>query len=135
MGGTYTLLVEVPRRTTVTFGALGERSLRAGWYAYVGSAVGPGGFARIDRHRRVAAGVNPTRHWHVDYLLGVSDSRIDRVIRSEGIEAECSIARAIDGDPVEGVGATDCSCGSHLIFDGDRTRLAAAVEAAHAAHS
>jgi len=75
-GGTYTLLVELATDCTVGFGAAGERHLSAGWYAYTGTAFGPGGFARVDRHARVAAGHNDARHWHVDYLLGHPHTRL-----------------------------------------------------------
>ena len=69
-GGTYTLFVEVPERATIIVGALGEHTFERGWYAYTGSALGSGGFVRIERHRAVANGENDTRHWHIDYLLG-----------------------------------------------------------------
>ncbi len=135
MGGTYTLLIELPRSARIAFGALGKRSLESGWYAYVGSAFGPGGFARIDRHRRVAEGANETRHWHIDYLLGHPASRLDRAIRSLGVDAECSISREIDGRSIGGVGATDCSCSTHLHHHTERNRLVDSIEAAHDAHS
>lgn len=54
-GGTYTLAFAVPADRRVEVGALGARRFPAGGYAYTGSALGPGGFSRIDRHRRVAA--------------------------------------------------------------------------------
>lgn len=135
MGGTYTLLIELSRATTIEFGAIGERLLEPGWYGYVGSALGPGGFARIDRHRRVAEGTNDTRHWHIDYLLGHPASRIDRAIRSPGVDAECSISRAIEGRSIEGIGATDCACPTHLHYQSERDWLTASVNAAHDAQS
>jgi|GEM_PF-3411524 len=42
--GTYTLVVERTVSDAVAVGALGEVLFPAGWYAYVGSAFGPGGF-------------------------------------------------------------------------------------------
>lgn len=51
MSGTYVLLVDVPRAATLEVGALGQLEFAAGAYAYVGSAFGPGGFARIDRRQ------------------------------------------------------------------------------------
>lgn len=135
MGGTYSLLIELPRPTTIEFGAIGELPLEAGWYVYVGSALGAGGFARIDRHRRVAEGTNDTRHWHIDYLLGHPESRIDRAMRSQGVDAECSISGAIDGRAIDGVGATDCTCSSHLHYHAERAPLVASMKAAHDAQS
>ncbi len=44
---------------------------------YTGSALGSGGFSRVERYRAVAAGENDARHWHVDYLLGDETTSID----------------------------------------------------------
>lgn len=130
--GTYTLLIELDRDAEIEVGALGVRNVPAGWYAYTGSAFGSGGFSRIDRHRRVASDENDVRHWHVDYLLGHPEARLDSVTKSPGVNAECAIARALPGGPVPGFGASDCACGSHLAFAADRTALARAIERAHA---
>jgi len=135
MGGTYTILAELPTDATIRFGAVGERRLAAGWYAYVGSALGPGGFARLTRHHDIASGTNNTRHWHIDYLLGHAETSIVDTVKTAGCAAECRIAQAIDGTPIDGIGASDCSCGSHLVFSDDHERLQASVETAHAAHS
>ncbi|PSQ19242.1 DUF123 domain-containing protein [Halobacteriales archaeon QS_8_69_26] len=133
MSGTYTLLVELPDPATVGFGAVGDRDLPAGWYAYTGSAFGPGGFARVDRHRRVASGDHDARHWHVDYLLGHPGSDVGAVERTEGADVECAVARRLAdaATPVRGVGASDCDCGTHLVHCPDRDRLARAVRGAH----
>ena len=130
--GTYTLLVEVSEEATRTVGALGTVTFEAGWYAYTGSALGPGGLARVDRHREVAAGERETRHWHVDYLLGLDSAGVDHVVTSAGLDAECAVAAASDGEPVPRFGASDCDCPTHLVFAESRDRLLAAVEAAHA---
>jgi endonuclease-3 len=131
--GTYTLLVELDRDATVEVGALGERALDRGWYAYTGSAFGPGGFARVERHRELAAGERDARHWHVDYLLGHPGATLREVVRSGGADVECAAARRLPDGPVEGFGASDCDCPSHLApLDGGRRRALAAVEAAHA---
>jgi len=130
-GGSYTLVVEVPESLELTVGALGERRFQAGWYAYVGSATGAGGFSRVDRHRELAAGERDTRHWHVDYLLGHDHTAVETAVTTAGIDAECEIAERIDGSPVSAFGCSDCGCDSHLFGDTDRDRLLAAVEAAH----
>ncbi len=80
MSGTYVLVIDVSRSTTIDVGALGDREFTAGAYAYVGSAFGPGGFSRVDRHRELAAGDRETRHWHVDYLLGHPATRLEHAI-------------------------------------------------------
>jgi len=113
-GGTYTLLVEFAAPAAVEVGALGEYPFDAGVYAYTGSALGAGGFARVDRHRRTARGEHGVRHWHVDHLLGHPDAGIDRVVRSVGADVECAVAERLPPGPVDGFGASDCGCESHL---------------------
>ncbi|WP_115863845.1 GIY-YIG nuclease family protein [Halorussus litoreus] len=129
--GTYTLLVELAEAATVEFGAAGERDLDAGWYAYTGSAFGAGGFARVERHRELAAGERDARHWHVDYLLGHSESRVAAVVKSAGADVECEVSRRIDGEAIAGLGASDCDCDSHLKFASERAVLEDAVRGAH----
>lgn len=116
--GTYTLLIELPAAATITFGAAGSRDLAAGVYAYTGSAFGPGGFSRIDRHRRVSTGENDARHWHVDYLLGRPGTRTVDAVRSADVDIECAVSRRLPGEPVDGIGASDCDCGTHLVYCG-----------------
>lgn len=130
-GGTYTLLLELPRSATVQVGALGEHPLPEGWYAYTGSAMGPGGFARVDRHYELAAGERDVSRWHVDYLLGRDDVRLRGDVRSTGADAECAVAAALPDGPVAGFGASDCSCRSHLSHDADGGSLRRAVADAH----
>lgn len=132
-GGTYTLLLSLPESATVAVGALGDRDIPAGHYAYTGSALGPGGFARVDRHREIAAGERDVRQWHVDYLLGHPDSSVEAVVRSPGVDAECAVAGSVDGDRVAGFGASDCDCGSHLVHGSDRAALYESAWAAHRA--
>ncbi|MFC5279432.1 DUF123 domain-containing protein [Halorubrum rubrum] len=114
VGGTYTLLVELSSTTSLSVGALGERRFPAGGYAYTGSALGSGGFSRVSRHRRTARGDHDVRHWHVDYLLGETDARVDRVVHAPGVDAECAVAARLPAGPVDGFGASDCGCSSHL---------------------
>lgn len=128
--GIYTLLIEFTRSATVQVGSLGEINLEAGWYAYTGSAKGPGGFARLERHRAVALGDNDTRHWHIDYLLGHAHAAIAAVERSP-TDAECVVAQTIDGTSVPEFGASDCSCDSHLTHSTKRRMLLSSIQAAH----
>jgi len=90
-GGSYTLVVDLASDAALDVGALGTHALPAGAYAYTGSALGAGGFSRVDRHRRTARGDHDVRHWHVDYLLGHPAARIDRVVRSVGVDVECAV--------------------------------------------
>ncbi|SFR86521.1 Uri superfamily endonuclease [Halomicrobium zhouii] len=129
--GTYTLVVERTASDAVEVGALGAVSLPVGWYAYVGSAFGPGGFSRVDRHREVASGERDVRHWHVDYLLGDPATRLDAAVKTADVDAECAIAARIDGERVAAFGASDCGCESHLVYREKRDLLVESVERAH----
>ena len=134
VSGTYTILVNLPEAATLTVGALGEHRFPAGSYAYTGSAFGPGGFARVDRHMEIASGDRDARHWHVDYLLGDTPARIETVVRSVEADVECDVARAVSevGETVvPGFGASDCDCASHLHHAAEDESLLAAVRSAH----
>lgn len=92
-----------------------DHLLAPGWYAYAGSAYGPGGVgARLRRHFRREKKL----HWHVDRITTVA-SRIHAVALEGG--SECDIVRRlIDSQsfdtPLEGFGNSDCrSCRSHLL--------------------
>lgn len=130
--GTYTLIIALTEPADLTIGALGDHTFKSGAYAYTGSALGPGGFARLDRHRALAAGDSQTRHWHIDYLLGTPAARITATVTSPGEAIECAVAQAIPGDPIPGFGATDCQCTTHLTYHPDGDRLKTDVEHAHA---
>jgi endonuclease-3 len=136
-GGTYVLLFERAAPGDVTVGALGDVAFPAGSYAYVGSALGPGGFDRIDRHRRVAAGDHDVRHWHVDYLGGAPATRLVDAPTAPGVDAECAVAERLRdaglGEPVSGFGASDCGCRSHLFGPAATTELRTAVSEAYRA--
>ena len=65
--GTYVLIAYVSRMKRLEIGRLGTYDLIPGFYAYVGSAFGPGGLrARLHHHLESVA----QPHWHIDYLLG-----------------------------------------------------------------
>ena len=115
MSGTYVLGIDLARATTIEVGALGSVEFDAGAYAYVGSAFGPGGFARVDRHRELSAGDRDTRHWHVDYLLGHPDTSLEAAITFPDADRECELADRLPGERVAGFGASDCDCSAHLL--------------------
>jgi endonuclease-3 len=132
-GGTYTLVLSTTSDEPVAVGALGDIEFPADWYAYTGSALGPGGFARVDRHRAVASGDNDARHWHVDYLLGDDATSVGTVVTTAA-DVECAVARRLAdavGGGVPDFGCSDCDCRSHLVGCADRADLVAAVERAH----
>ncbi len=132
-GGTYTLVLERESDGSIEVGALGDIAFPAGWYAYTGSALGTGGFSRVERHRAVASGENGARHWHIDYLLGDDATSVGTVVTTAA-DIECAVAgRLVDavGGAVPDFGCSDCDCASHLVGCDDREKLVAAVERAH----
>lgn len=130
-GGTYSLVVSLAEPTVAEVGSLGEVAFDAGWYAYAGSAQGPGGFARLERHAEVAADERDVDHWHVDTLLGLPESTVELDFRTEGADRECDVAAETAGHAIEGFGTTDCDCGSHLHFSPRRDVLVASLKRVH----
>ncbi len=117
MRGIYILILRLDDDTGISAGKLGELYLKKGFYAYVGSALGTGGFKRVTRHFNVASGRNRTRKWHIDYLL--PHSRVICAVLFPTDEAlECTIAKTIGqfSEEIVGFGCTDCSCSTHLFF-------------------
>ena len=129
--GTYTILLEFEAETRVTFGAAGSRDLEPGGYAYTGSAFGPGGLSRVERHRRVLDGQNDARHWHVDYILGAQATTWIGAWISSNRQIECEVAGSLPGRHVAGIGASDCRCDSHLRFHRNSDLLRERLETVH----
>ena len=117
--GTYVLILEAASRRRVRVGALGILELEPGFYAYVGSARGPGGLAaRLAHHRRRAR----APHWHVDYLREQADLHALVPVRTSD-DLECAMAAKVGkmaGWQVPRFGSSDCRCPSHLFgMEGD----------------
>ncbi|MDO8691613.1 MAG: GIY-YIG nuclease family protein, partial [Dehalococcoidia bacterium] len=114
-GGAYALLFYLAREVEIEVGRLGRFSFAAGWYLYLGSAMG-GLKARLGRHLE-----GPRRlHWHVDYLARQADL-VEVWWRPANRREECSWASlalaAPDARlPVAGFGSSDCRCASHLAY-------------------
>ena len=115
--GTYALILELDQETVITVGRLGTFRFPAGYYAYVGSALGSGGLAaRLARHRRQ----DKRTRWHIDYVLAharIVDVRVDE----SGQRLECTWARALLSRPgaqivAPRLGSSDCACPSHLVY-------------------
>jgi len=92
-----------------------EHSFTPGWYAYAGSANGPGGLrARLARHFRQ----DKKQHWHVDPLT-MAAARIAAFAVTGGVECELADRLSASGEfrHVGGhFGSSDCrSCPSHLL--------------------
>ncbi|MFQ5994782.1 MAG: DUF123 domain-containing protein [Acidiferrobacterales bacterium] len=113
--GTYALVLTTAGARAIIIGRLGQQRLQAGFYVYVGSAFGPGGVrARVMCHQRRERGL----HWHIDYLI--SSTRLLEIWytcdsqRREHLWA--SVVQTMPGasTPIQGFGASDCSCVAHL---------------------
>jgi len=119
MRGTYVLLIHVPYEVQLSIGALGDLKLEAGYYAYVGSALG-GLQARVQRH----VSGDKKIHWHIDHLL--TRGRVIDVIQGETKERkECAVAGELAKHlkTIAGFGSSDCKCESHLFYSLDFNEL------------
>jgi len=119
--GIYTLILRLDRGREIEVGSLGALSLARGYYCYTGSAQGPGGLGRVDRHLQVLRGIKTVKRWHIDYLL--EHARIVSAFALSGApkEGECELARHLaqkEGAEilVKGFGSSDCACDSHLVY-------------------
>lgn len=119
MKGVYVLILRLDNDRDILVGKLGELHFKKGFYAYIGSAMGRGGFKRVTRHFNVAQGKNSTRKWHIDYLL--PHSEVICAVFSPTYEAiECVVAKLLGeiSEGLPGFGCSDCSCETHLFFTG-----------------
>ncbi len=119
MKGSYVLIISLDRSQTISVGSRGEMVFSKGYYAYSGSALNSLE-ARVARHLRI----EKRMHWHIDYLL--EQARVESVwIVNSSDRLECKTATefAAIGSPVKGFGCSDCRCGSHLFYHGDRRIL------------
>jgi Uri superfamily endonuclease len=113
--GTYVLFTHVPYPLDIAIGGLGEINFAAGYYAYVGSALG-GLEKRVGRHLKSEKKI----HWHIDHFL--LRARAVDVIVSEGKKRmECAVAKELAKSlpSIKGFGASDCGCESHLFYSRD----------------
>lgn len=132
-GGTYVLVFRVTTPVRLDVGALGRVDVPAGEYAYVGSALGPGGFTRVERHRRQLDGTADTVHWHIDALTTSDETEFVAAWLSPAVDVECAVASRLPPGPVDGFGASDCRCRTHLSRV-DRHAVAEVVRAAVETH-
>jgi Uri superfamily endonuclease len=112
--GVYALLFS-NRPCSITVGGLGDVRFRGGWHIYVGSALGPGGFARVRRHLRLARDRDRPPRWHVDRLLLSPCFTLRQILCGAcSSDLECTLAAALGGEAIPSFGSGDCACGSHL---------------------
>ena len=117
MKGIYFLILKLNNNIDLAIGKLGTFHFNSGYYYYIGSALGTGGFKRVTRHFNVASGKNNTRKWHIDHLLPHSEV-ICAVLLPTGEALECKAAQTLIGfsELIPGFGCSDCTCKSHLFF-------------------
>jgi Uri superfamily endonuclease len=102
---------------TLMIGSLGEVLFRGGWHIYVGSALGPGGLARVNRHLRLSRARDRPPRWHVDRLLLSPSFTLRHLVCGPcDADLECALRAVLGGEPVPSFGSGDCSCGSHLLY-------------------
>ena len=117
MKGIYVLILRLHIDLDITIGKLGIINFKSGYYYYIGSALGTGGFKRVTRHFNVVSGKNLTRKWHIDYLLPHSDV-ICALLLPTNESLECRVAEELKrySDIIPGFGCSDCTCKTHLFF-------------------
>ena len=115
--GSYILILNNKEKETITVGQLGEFDFKAGYYIYVGSALGPGGVqSRVKRHSKK----DKKSHWHIDYLRAKTEL-IEVWCLYSNSRYEHQFAKVLEKFknieiPISGFGASDCDCQAHLFF-------------------
>ena len=115
--GTYVLVLYLPRCVSLRVGRTGVFAFHKGYYAYIGSAFGPGGLhARLRRHL-----VKEKRcRWHIDYLRAVAEPKeiwfTTRRSKREHVWANAFETLRKNCVGVSGFGCSDCTCRTHLFF-------------------
>lgn len=115
--GTYILVIELVSHARLLVGKLGGFDFPAGWYAYAGSACGPGGLSARIRHHM---GIATRPHWHMDYLRPLGCLQEIWYGRGAGYDEHRWAADLRDMPDVRvvapGFGSSDCCCETHLVY-------------------
>lgn len=112
--GAYILLIHLKTSLILDLPRLPSDSVDPGWYAYAGSAYGPGGLkARLARHERKKKRL----HWHIDRLtVHARPHAIPIVDGNECVIVSALLASKRFHVSIPGFGNTDCrKCRSHLL--------------------
>lgn len=120
--GTYILILFFKSPVHISVGRLSTRFFDSGVFAYVGSALGPGGLhSRLKRH--LSEPKSP--HWHLDYILP-HVKIMGALIRGDGIRRECQWSEWVSPRAmacIKAFGSSDCRCKSHLFYLGEKARF------------
>ena len=121
-GGTYLLVLRMEREEVIKVGRLGTFLFPPGYYVYMGSALaglGPRLHRHLSRRKKL--------HWHIDYLLERAQLKEVRAeVSPERLECQWAeaIGKLAEAEfPAPGFGASDCSCGAHLVYFRGQPRL------------
>ena len=119
--GTYLLLARLDAPLALQ-GRFAGGTLPRGWFAYAGSARGPGGLAaRLSRHLRA----EKRPRWHIDQLTTHADMICALPFpdtENATAPSECTLAAwllesGLFSPPVPGFGSSDCrTCPAHLLW-------------------
>jgi len=123
MQGVYTLIISLSQGEKITVGKLGITFFPAGYHIYTGSALGSNStslFGRIRRH----LSKEKKKHWHIDYLLDATVSKVVCVILSETtLRKEHEVVNSLEVSSkfrtvMKGFGSSDCrsGCTAHLQY-------------------
>jgi len=118
--GTYILCMRLDEQREITIGKLGTFLFPAGYYLYVGSALGPGGLEARLAHHLASQLARERPYWHIDYLLPyVRLVEVWSVTSDQRLE--CRLAQMVLGMPgaqvvAPGFGSSDCRCPTHLVY-------------------
>ncbi|MDO8670096.1 MAG: GIY-YIG nuclease family protein [Dehalococcoidia bacterium] len=122
--GTYAILLRLDQPQHLVVGKLGDFLFPAGYYVYIGSALG-GLRQRLARHLKQGK----LLRWHVDYLREVAE--VAEAWVAVGPERlECGWARLVGSWPgarlvAARFGSSDCRCPAHLVYFVEKPDLSA----------
>lgn len=119
--GTYALVLHLATTTEIEVGKLGRSTYPAGFYIYVGSALGSGGLAgRLKRHGEPTTSPGWRARWHIDYLRHYAKLTqiwyVQQATRREHDWAAVLQQLSRESVAIPRFGSSDCSCPSHLFY-------------------
>lgn len=130
--GSYSLVIQVKRPFGIETSSTGKIEIEKGFYVYNGSAFGPGGFKRIDRHLDLSKGDSDySVHWHIDHLTSRPETRITGVLKAPEVDIEDDLSLETDLKSVPGFGASDSDVDTHLLYSDSREKALDELEASY----
>ncbi len=115
IAGAYLLIARLAEPVSISIARRPPGTLAAGWYAYAGSAYGPGGIrARVTRHFRS----DKATRWHIDQLTQTASELIAVPVPGGN---ECALLQAMAAESgvelsIPNFGSSDCKiCSTHLL--------------------